>query len=92
MFLQHLAKQTATLREINDSRVKIYEQLEVSIIDLEATNKQLVEESKADKNRIKRLDILNRSKNYWEITHFTNNKDNLNVRNETIEEHYLVDF
>ena len=92
MSLQHLTKQNVTLREINDSRVKVYEQLEVSIIDLEATNKQLVEESKADKNRINRLDIFNRSKNYWEITHFTNNKDNLNVRNETIEEHYLVDF
>ena len=51
---QYLTKQTTTLREINDSRVKIYEQLEVSIADLEATNKQLVEESKGDKNRIKR--------------------------------------
>ena len=54
IFLQYLTKQTSTLREINDSRVKIYEQLEVSIADLESTNKHLVEESKSDKTRIKR--------------------------------------
>ena len=54
IFSQYLTKQTSTLREINDSRVKIYEQLEVSIADLESTNKHLVEESKSDKTRIKR--------------------------------------
>ena len=54
IFSQYLTKQTSTLRDINDSRVKIYEQLEVSIADLESTNKHLVEESKSDKNRIKR--------------------------------------
>ena len=54
IFSQYLTKQTSTLREINDSRVKIYEQLEVSIADLESTNKHLVEESKSDKSRIKR--------------------------------------
>ena len=54
LFSQYLTKQTSTLREINDSRVKIYEQLEVSIADLESTNKHLVEESKSDKTRIKR--------------------------------------
>ena len=46
IFSQYLTKQTSTLRDINDSRVKIYEQLEVSIADLESTNKHLVEESK----------------------------------------------
>ena len=54
IFSQYLTKQTSTLRDINDSRVKIYEQLEVSIADLESTNKHLVEESKSDKTRIKR--------------------------------------
>ena len=54
IFSQYLTKQTSTLREINDSRVKIYEQLEVAIADLESTNKHLVEESKSDKSRIKR--------------------------------------
>ena len=57
-YFQYLTKQTTTLREINDSRVKIYEQLEVSIADLESTNKQLVEESKTDKTRIKRYLIV----------------------------------
>merc|ERR1719189_3169402 len=53
--IEYLTKQTSTLREINDSRVKIYEQLEVSIADLESTNKHLVEESKLDKQKIKSL-------------------------------------
>ena len=42
------------LREVNDSRVKIYEQLEESIADLETKNKKLEEEKANDKARIKR--------------------------------------
>ena len=51
---QYLTKQTSTLREVNDSRVKIYEQLEVSISDLETTNNKLMEENLNDKVKIKR--------------------------------------
>ena len=52
--LQYLTKQTSALREVNDSRVKIYEQLEVSISELECTNKKLIEENQSDKSKIKR--------------------------------------
>jgi len=53
--IEYLTKQTSTLREVNDSRVKIYEQLEVSISDLETTNKKLMEENLTDKVKIKSL-------------------------------------
>ena len=53
-YLQYLTKQTATLREVNESRAKIYEQLEVSISELENTNQKLVEENQTDKVKIKR--------------------------------------
>ena len=53
-FFQYLTKQTTTLREVNDSRVKIYEQLEVSISELECANKKLQEENLCDKVKIKR--------------------------------------
>ena len=52
--LQYLSKQNLALREVNDSRVKVYEQLEENISELEATNKKLVEEGKEDKGKIKR--------------------------------------
>ena len=52
--LQYLSKQNLALREVNDSRVKVYEQLEENISELEATNKKLVEEGKEDKSKIKR--------------------------------------
>ena len=51
--LQYLSKQNLALREINDSRVKVYEQLEENISELEATNKKLVDEAKEDKSKIK---------------------------------------
>ncbi|QQP53160.1 Uncharacterized protein FKW44_005528, partial [Caligus rogercresseyi] len=50
----YLTKQNLALREVNESRLKVYEQLEVSINDLEDSNRKLVEESKSDKVRIKR--------------------------------------
>ena len=58
MHLQYMKKQTAALREVNDSRLKIYEQLEVSIQDLERANHRLVIENTSDKKLIKRYDNL----------------------------------
>lgn len=55
---QYLTKQTSSLREVNDSRVKIYEQLEVSISELEATNKKLIDENSVDKGKIKRYKFI----------------------------------
>lgn len=54
-FCQYLTKQTAALREVNDSRLRIYEQLEVSIQDLERANHRLALENAADKKHIKSL-------------------------------------
>ena len=44
-----MKKQTAALREVNDSRLRIYEQLEVSIQDLERANHLLVNDNTNDK-------------------------------------------
>ena len=46
------------LREMTDSRMKVYEQLEVAVSSLEETNTRLVEEAVADKNRIRMWDEL----------------------------------
>ncbi|XP_063972089.1 cerebellar degeneration-related protein 2 isoform X2 [Diachasmimorpha longicaudata] len=51
--IEYMKKQTAALREVNDSRLKVYEQLEVSIQDLERANHRLVVENTADKKLIK---------------------------------------
>jgi len=53
--IEYLNKQTTALREVNDSRLRIYEQLEISIADMEKANSRLVEESVSDKARIKCL-------------------------------------
>ena len=53
--IEYLTKQTAALREVNDSRLRIYEQLEVSILDLERANQRLTLDSAADKKHIKTL-------------------------------------
>jgi len=53
--IEYLTKQTAALREVNDSRLRIYEQLEISITELEKNNIRLNEESISDKSRIKSL-------------------------------------
>jgi hypothetical protein len=42
------------LREVNDSRLRCYEQLEVSISDLERANHRLSVDNAADKKQIKR--------------------------------------
>lgn len=51
--IEYMKKQTAALREVNDSRLRIYEQLEVSIQDLERANHHLVLENTGDKKLIK---------------------------------------
>ncbi|KAK1133548.1 hypothetical protein K0M31_011352 [Melipona bicolor] len=51
--IEYMKKQTTALREVNDSRLKIYEQLEVSIQDLERANHRLVIENTGDKKQIK---------------------------------------
>lgn len=51
---QYLKKQNAALREVTDSRLKVYEQLEVSIQDLERANHRLVVDNTASKKLIKR--------------------------------------
>ncbi|XP_043274059.1 cerebellar degeneration-related protein 2 isoform X2 [Venturia canescens] len=51
--IEYMKKQTAALREVNNSRLKIYEQLEVSIQDLERANRRLVVENSSDKKLIK---------------------------------------
>ncbi|KAB7506131.1 Cerebellar degeneration-related protein 2-like, partial [Armadillidium nasatum] len=51
----YLSKQTAALREVNDSRLRIYEQLEISIQELENNNQRLTSESNSDKKKIKSL-------------------------------------
>uniref|UniRef100_A0A1B6CRN1 HAP1 N-terminal domain-containing protein n=1 Tax=Clastoptera arizonana TaxID=38151 RepID=A0A1B6CRN1_9HEMI len=53
--IEYLTKQTAALREVNDSRLRIYEQLEVSIQDLERANQRLTVDNSADKKHIKSL-------------------------------------
>ncbi|XP_074106189.1 cerebellar degeneration-related protein 2-like isoform X2 [Cotesia typhae] len=51
--IEYLKKQNAALREVTDSRLKVYEQLEVSIQDLERANHRLVVESTANKKLVK---------------------------------------
>lgn len=53
--LQHLSRQAASLREVNESRLKIYEQLEQNVAELEKSNQRLQQESRADKKRIRSL-------------------------------------
>eukprot|EP00095_Tigriopus_kingsejongensis_P003555 maker-scaffold1080_size63862-snap-gene-0.13 protein:Tk03555 transcript:maker-scaffold1080_size63862-snap-gene-0.13-mRNA-1 annotation:"cerebellar degeneration-related protein 2-like isoform x2" len=53
--IEYLSKQQFAYREASDRQVKIYEQLEESISDLEKANKKLVEENNNDKQHIKSL-------------------------------------
>ncbi|XP_035784000.1 uncharacterized protein LOC118462194 isoform X1 [Anopheles albimanus] len=53
--IEYLSKQNAALREANDSRMKIYEQLEVSIQDLELKKYKLALDYKAEKKITKQL-------------------------------------
>ena len=49
--IEYLIKQTSTLKEINDSGIRMYEQLEASVSDLEFKNKKLVDENQTLENR-----------------------------------------
>lgn len=51
----HLRKQINAMAEVNDSRLKVYEQLEVGIQDLERSNHRLTLEKSRDKKQIKSL-------------------------------------
>ncbi|XP_063706749.1 cerebellar degeneration-related protein 2-like [Culicoides brevitarsis] len=51
--IEYLRKQNAALREVNDSRLRIYEQLEVSIQDLERDKHRLAVEYANDKKKFK---------------------------------------
>lgn len=53
--IEYLTKQNGALREVNDSRMKIYEQLEVSIQDLERDKYKLALENQAEKKHVKTL-------------------------------------
>ena len=49
--IEYLIKQNSTLKEINDSGIRMYEQLEASVSDLESKNKKLVDENQTLENR-----------------------------------------
>uniref|UniRef100_A0A336LUA9 CSON004977 protein n=1 Tax=Culicoides sonorensis TaxID=179676 RepID=A0A336LUA9_CULSO len=53
--IEYLRKQNAALREVNDSRLRIYEQLEVSIQDLERDKHRLAVDYAADKKKFKQI-------------------------------------
>ncbi|KAG8227474.1 hypothetical protein J437_LFUL002363, partial [Ladona fulva] len=55
--IEYLTKQTAALREVNDSRLGIYEHLEASITELERTNHRLVTDAISDKKLIRNLSM-----------------------------------
>jgi hypothetical protein len=53
ILFKHLCRQTSLMKEMSDSRTKVYEQMEVGVNSLEETNTRLVEEAGADKHRIR---------------------------------------
>ena len=52
---QFLTKQTAALKEVNESRVRVYEQLEESLEELEQDHTKLSEQSREERGRIQTL-------------------------------------
>ena len=46
------------MKEMSDSRTKMFEQMEAAVNSLEETNARLVEEAMVDKNRIRMQDEL----------------------------------
>ncbi|XP_026847479.1 cerebellar degeneration-related protein 2-like isoform X2 [Drosophila persimilis] len=52
---EHLRKHINAMTEVNDSRLKVYEQLEVGIQDLERANQRLIIEKNSDKKQIKTI-------------------------------------
>jgi len=55
MRIEHLCRQTSLMKEMTDSRTKVYEQMEVAVNNLEETNARMVDEALADKNKIRML-------------------------------------
>jgi hypothetical protein len=51
--LQYLTKQNLALKEVNDTRMQIYESLDISIHDLEREKHQLTIENSLNKKQIK---------------------------------------
>lgn len=51
---QLLTKQLNTLRELSQSKMRIYEEVDKQCTELERSNKALQAENKADKQRIQR--------------------------------------
>lgn len=56
--IEYLTKQTTALKEVNESRLKVYEQLEVNLQEVETANSRLVEEAAQDRARIKSLSSI----------------------------------
>ena len=52
--LQLLSKQLDVLRNVNESRMKIYEEVDRNLQELEKTNEKLRLEVKTDKDKVKR--------------------------------------
>lgn len=53
LHLQYLTKQNIALKEVNDSRMQIYESLDVSIRDLELEKYSLTVQTSKDKTLLK---------------------------------------
>ncbi|KAF2362263.1 hypothetical protein FHG87_006979 [Trinorchestia longiramus] len=53
--IDYLTKQSTALKSVNESRLRIYEQLEISIQELEKTNQRLNNEAAADKRKLRSL-------------------------------------
>lgn len=53
--IEYLTKQSAAMKEVNDSRLRIYEQLEISLSEMELMNQKLSAENITDKKLIKSL-------------------------------------
>ncbi|GAB1606252.1 cerebellar degeneration-related protein 2-like [Argonauta hians] len=53
--LDFLTKQLEALRQVNESRMRIYEELDKNVQELEKTNQRLVTDHRADKHRIETL-------------------------------------
>ena len=64
ILVQFLSKQTAALKEVNESRVRIYEQIETSLSELEESHTKLTEESAGEKVKIKRWENCQRFVGY----------------------------
>ena len=69
--IEYLIKQTSTLKEINDSGIRMYEQLEASISDLESKNKKIMDENHANKSKIETIEKLeNRCEQYQKLLEY----------------------